>query len=231
MSYEQLANEPESKKHTIRNALIKEGYHRRLAMRKPPISENNRATRLAWVLEHRYWTMEQWYEILWTDETWVTGGRHTRTWVTRRAGEEWEPTCVIEKHQRKKGCMFWAVFMDIHKGRCSFGRRIGVAYLLKPIGSILSRLFMGILSFKEEKAYSVHLKLMQDGARGHAAADAKQDLQEREIEVIPWSPFSPDLNPIERAWHIMKNYLQDNVPEVMSYDVLPGVVKEAWENV
>jgi len=29
----------------------------------------------------------------------------------------------------------------------------------------------------------------------------------------------------------MKNYLQDNFPEVMSYDVLRGVMKEAWENV
>jgi len=53
---------------------------------------------------------------------------------------------------REDGC-FGAVFMDIHKGRDSPGRRIGEAYLLKPTGSILSRLFMGILSFKEEKAY------------------------------------------------------------------------------
>jgi len=65
MSYEQLAKELEfgAKKDAIRNALMKEGYHRRLAMREPPISEKNRATRLAWALKHRDWTMEQWYEI------------------------------------------------------------------------------------------------------------------------------------------------------------------------
>jgi transposase len=50
--------------------------------------------------------MDQWYQILWIDETWITGGRHTRTWVTRRAREEWDPTCIVEKHQRKKGWMF-----------------------------------------------------------------------------------------------------------------------------
>ncbi|RDL37965.1 uncharacterized protein BP5553_05398 [Venustampulla echinocandica] len=79
------------KKQAIRSALLREGFHRRLAMRKPPITEKNRQTRLQWALEHINWTMAQWYEILWTDETWITGGRHTRTWVTRRAGEEWDP--------------------------------------------------------------------------------------------------------------------------------------------
>src|SRR5437588_681896 len=48
------------------------------------------------------------------------------------------------------------------------------------------------------------------------------------IEVIYWPPFSPDLNPIEKVWHIMKNYLQDNFSENMSYDRLRDAVKEAW---
>jgi hypothetical protein len=219
MSYEQLAKELEFgvKKDAIRNALMEEGYYRRLAMRKPPISEKNRATRLAWSLEHRDWTMEQWYEILWTDETWVTSGRHTRTWVTRRAGEEWEPTCIIEKHQRKKGWMFWGCFHGHTQGPGSFGRRIG-GISAETYRQHTVPVIHGYIELQRREG--IHLKLMQDGAPGHAAADTKQDLQERGIEVISWPPFSPDLNPIEWVWHIMKNYLQDNFPEVMSYDVL-----------
>ena len=72
---------------------------------------------------------------------------------------------------------------------------------------------------------------MQDGAPGHAAGDTKQDLEERGIIVIFWPPFSPDLNPIERVWHIIKNYLQDNYPENMSYDRLRVAVKDAWDKV
>jgi hypothetical protein len=49
--------------------------------------------------------------------------------------------------------------------------------------------------------------------------------------VIFWPPFPPDLNPIERVWHIIKNYLQDNYPEVMQYDALRAVVKDAWDKV
>jgi len=112
MSYIQLANTLEFSvgRHTIRAALLREGFHRRLAMRKPPISPTNQRLRKAWAEEHVNWTMEQWYSILWTDETWITARQHTRTWVTRRPGEEWDPTCIVEKHQRKKGWMFWGCF-------------------------------------------------------------------------------------------------------------------------
>jgi len=72
---------------------------------------------------------------------------------------------------------------------------------------------------------------MQDGAPGHAAGDTRTKLQERSIEVIFWPAFSLDLNPLERVWHIMKNYLQDNFPEHMSYDRLREAVKEAWSRV
>ena len=39
------------------------------------------------------------------------------------------------------------------------------------------------------------------------------------------------MNPIERIWHIIKNYLQNNYPELMSYDHLRESVKDAWEKV
>jgi hypothetical protein len=231
MSYEQLANTLELgvKKGAIRAALEREGFHRRLAMRKPPISERNRVKRLAWAQEHVNWTMEQWYSILWTDETWVTAGRHTRTWVTRRPGEEWDPTCIVERHQRKKGWMFWGCFYGHTKGPGIFWE--------KDWGSINRNTYREhtvpqIHEYIQLKAREgIQLVLMQDGAPGHAAADTQQDLRERGITVIFWPPFSPDLNPIERVWHIMKNYLQDNYPENMGYGPLRRAVKDAWDKV
>jgi len=72
---------------------------------------------------------------------------------------------------------------------------------------------------------------MQDSALGYAAADTRQDLAERGVIVIFWPPFSPDLNPIERVWHIMKNYIQDNYSETLNYSNLRIAVKDAWEKV
>jgi len=73
MTYLQIAEalwpEGEVGPESVRYALHKRGYRRRVALRKPPISEANRVARLAWAHEHLHWTKDQWYRVLWTDET------------------------------------------------------------------------------------------------------------------------------------------------------------------
>ena len=90
----------------IRKCLYRYRFRRRISCRKPPISEKNRQDRLAWARDHLEWSIEQWKEILWTDETWVTGGPHRKQYVTRRQGEENDPTCITERHRKKRGWMF-----------------------------------------------------------------------------------------------------------------------------
>ena len=126
LSFQQLAEELDFGvgRKAIRAALVKEGFHRRLAMRKPPISERNRVIRLQWAEEHLNWTQAQWNSILWTDETWITGGRHTRTWVTRRAGEEWDPTCIVEKHHISKNITLRSV-RSVHLTHLTLERKSG----------------------------------------------------------------------------------------------------------
>jgi len=60
----------------IRAAFQKEGFVRRHARRKPPLSEQNKKDRLDWAWEHFFWDEDQWFNVLWSDETWVTPGRH-----------------------------------------------------------------------------------------------------------------------------------------------------------
>jgi hypothetical protein len=48
----------------VRYALRKRGYSRRVALRKPPISEKNRQERLDWAHEREHWTEDQWVRIL-----------------------------------------------------------------------------------------------------------------------------------------------------------------------
>ncbi|POR37246.1 Uncharacterized protein TPAR_02558 [Tolypocladium paradoxum] len=68
----------------IRHTLRKLGYRRCVAWPKPPISEKNRLLRLESSHAHRDWTPS-------------SPGRHTKTWVTRKPGEELDPTCIVEK--------------------------------------------------------------------------------------------------------------------------------------
>jgi transposase len=209
----------------ISNALKSEGFSRRIARKKPPISEANRIKRLAWAKEHLDWTTEQWGTILWTDETWVTGGRHTRTWVTRRKGEELNPTCIVDKIQRKSGWMFWGCFSGLTgKGPGLFWEK---SWKTINKESYVEHTVPVIEAFIHDNP---GLFLMQDHAPGHAAKYTIDELESRDIQLIFWPPYSPDLNPIETVWNTMKDWIQARyLDDKLSYKILRKAVIEAWD--
>lgn len=213
----------------IKKALYRLGFRRCLAWQKPPISEKNRQLRLAWAREHVNWTPEQWGKILWTDETWVSGGSHRRVFVTRRPGEEWDPTCIVERHQRKRGWMFWGCFSASGKGPGIFWEKdwgtINANSYCQHIVPVIDR---WIRSSHEDP--DQRLILMQDSAPGHAALETRKDLEQRGIRVLKWPPYSPDLNPIESCWNWMKDWIQEHhgLEENPGYNRLREYVLEAW---
>ena len=75
------------------------------------------------------------------------------------------------------------------------------------------------------------LILMQDGAPGYRAETTQEDLRERSIQLIFWPPYSPDLNPIETVWDLIKDYIQENYPEHLTPTQLRRAVMAAWESI
>lgn len=216
--------------YAIRSTLRRLGFYRRVARKKPPISEASRQQRLSWAQEHVNWTLEKWRTVLWTDETWMTGGHHRKQYVTRRQGEEWDPTCIIEKHQRRQGWMFWGCFSGSQKGP-------GVLWE-KDWGTITAEAYQqhtvpiidGWIRLCRQQ-YGDNLILMQDGAPSHTAQATIQDFKDRGVTIMEWPPYSPDLNPIEMCWNWMKDYLEEKYGHIEkpSRDQLRVWVKEAWD--
>lgn len=66
---------------------------------------------------------------------------------------------------------------------------------------------------------------MQDNALAHAAAETIAEPKARGIKVLEWSPFLPDLNPIETVWDKIKDYVEMHFLEDQSHDRLRAAVK------
>ena len=55
--------------------------------------------------------------------------------------------------------------------------------------------------------------LQQDNAPAHVASSTLSYLRDQNILLLPWLPFSPDLNPIEHVWAWMKKRVRQKNPQ------------------
>ncbi len=69
--------------------------------------------------------------------------------------------------------------------------------------------------------------LIQDNAKPHIAFQTLCKLALHEIRTIEWPPYSPDLNPIEQLWGIVKKKVSQRAP--FGRDEISRVIKEEWD--
>jgi hypothetical protein len=71
-------------------------------------------------------------------------------------------------------------------------------------------------------------KYLQDNARIHTARPTMQKMCELGWTVVEhFPPYSPDLNPVERVWALMKRRIGDRHPP-KDVDALAGVATDVW---
>ncbi len=66
----------------------------------------------------------------------------------------------------------------------------------------------------------------QDLAPAHTSKSTKSWLNDHGVGVLDWSANSPDLNPIENLWGIVKRKMRNKRPK--NADELKATVKETW---
>ena len=87
--------------------------------RKPGLTPAMKAKRLAFCLEHKDWTLDDWKKVVWTDETSVVFGQRRggeRVWRTTQ--EVAEKTCIRNRWKGYSEFMFWGAFTYDYKGPC-----------------------------------------------------------------------------------------------------------------
>lgn len=113
--------------------------------------------------------------------------------------------------------------------KCHVWGAIGVDFcVLKILEGTVTALSYSELLKKEliPKLKEDHI-FMQDGASSHTSKLAKLAL--KDVRVVNWPAKSPDLNPIERLWNVLKGRI--DVDLYATPDELHNAVIAAWDSI
>ena len=151
----------------------------------------HRAARLTWCRRYLRFRIQDWANILFTDESLFhldsSGGRSR---VYRRVGERYADACVIQRQSFGGGrVMVWGS-ITAH----------GRTPLVVVAGNLTSMRYRNAIV---QPCHSVHRSSGQQrhisaGQRSTTCCASSRDyLTQQHVDLLPWPAVSPDLSPIE----------------------------------
>ena len=86
---------------------------------------------------------------------------------------------------------------------------------------------------KRRLALDPNFILMEDGTASHQSGYTICEREKEEIAKAPWPPNSPDFNPIERIWCLMKRRIQSRrgSEHITTVQEMKQVLREEWEKI
>ncbi len=154
--------------------------------------------------------LDDWNHVLWSDETKINlFGSDGVKRVWRQPGEEYKDKCVLPtvKHGGGSvmvwGCMSAAMNPNMY---CDILKQS----MIPPFGGLGRRAVF-----------------QHDNDPKHTSKTTTALLKKLRVKVMDWPNMSPDLNPIERLWGILKRKVEEC--KVSNIHQLRDVVMEEWK--
>jgi transposase len=196
----------------------------RSAAQKPLLTSVMKKKRLAFAKKYQSWSEKDWMKVMFSDES-------TFRLINPRAAKVRRPSTVSRYKQRftistvkhSPSVMVWGCFSG-RNGR-------GSLYFLPKGATMNGDRYTKVVQEKLVPFMRIHgtTFFLQDGAPCHKCKKVMAVLKEykEEFSVLDWPGNSPDLNPIENCWSVMKMKFKNN-KEITSLPKLILAIKEMW---
>lgn len=210
---------------TIRRRLREHGLRSRTRAQVPELSAVHRRARLRYARIYQHWTLREWNNVFFTDESrfcLFNSDRRIRTW--RRRGHRFRQNNVEPVRAFGGGSiMVW--------GGISIRGRTNLVTVPPPgmtaVRSIAETLRPHVILMRRQMGRN--FILMQDNARPHTARIVVNFLEDNNIEMLP--PMSPDLNPIEHVWDMMGRALRNLERQPNNLEQLETALHLIWAQI
>ena len=214
---------PESlSEQTIMRARKELGFRFLPPLRACNLSEQGKRKRIAFCLNHLM-NGTDFKNIIFTDESWFELDRNNR-WIYRKLGEI-SPDVTRPQKAHPKKVMIW--------GGIGYNFKTQLVFIdgIVNAESYFDDIIIGsnVINDADDHWGINKWVLQQDNARPHVANTVVQSMDYMEINFIDdWPPCSPDINPIEIIWAIMKVHIEKLQPK--SIDDLKKLIIDVWNN-
>jgi transposase len=214
--------------YTVRRALKEVGMKAMVKEKKPRLLPRHIRERLDFALRHRYWTVEDWKRVIWSDETKINRlGSDGRKWTWKRPEDGLTARNVQGTVKFGGGSlMMWG---------CMTAE--GVGYSCRIDGNMDAELYTRILSDELIQTIDYYelekdkIIFQQDNDSKHTSRAARKWFEDHEVQVLEWPSQSPDLNPIEHLWVHLKRRLAEYENEASGMIELWERVEAKWDKI